>query len=540
MNEIVSRRNTLAAAAALGAGFAKRAAAEPGKAPSTIYDVKQFGASGNKTEKATKSFQSAVNAASAAGGGVVQVSPGEYTCGPVEVKSNVTIHLDAGATILVSRDASDFPPRGAGQDRPHALFYATNVENIAFTGMGKIDGQATWEWRYPAANDYTTSFIPHEVDLAKQAGLDMRFWFKTGPVANMFSINRAKNVLIEGIRTVNCSEWCMRLVGIDGLFVRGVHLYSDLDRAVNSDGIDLVSCKNVMISDCLLVTADDCISLKTMKGGEPVENVTITNCVISSSSSGLVIGVETWADMHHVIFSNSVIRNSNRGFRIAVENGGSVHDVIFSNLTIDLSRRHWNWWGNAETFQFQVKQETPDSPMGSIRNVIVENILSQARGTSTILGPVGQSRIEDISISNLRTLMIPENTADKRVSHALHVQGVRGFKLRDFSVKWDEEKPEPKWQSAIYLNDVHEFEIDGFNGRQGLKSGGAPAIMLEDVSDGAVRDSRAAAACGTFVAVRGQKTKRLFIYANNTANAASKADLQDGMSQQAVSFNQPA
>lgn len=539
MDHIVSRRNAFAAVA-VGAGCAVNASAQSGGSVSGVYDVKQYGASGRKAEKATKAFQEAINAASAAGGGVVRVSPGEYTCGPIEVQGNVTVHLDAGSTIFVSRDPADFPPRGSGQNRPRALFYASDVENIAFTGMGQIDGQATWEWRYPAANDYTTSFIPHEVELAKQAGLDMRFWFKTGPVANMFSINRAKNVLIEGIRTINSSEWCMRLIAIDGLFIRGIHLYSDLDRAVNSDGIDLVSCRNVVISDCLLFTADDCISLKTMKGGAPVENVTITNCIISSSSSGLVIGVETWADMHHVILSNSVIRNTNRGLRIAVENGGSVHDVIFSNLTIDLSRRHWNWWGNAETFQFQVKQGTPDAPMGSIRSVTVENVMSQARGTSAILGPVGQARIEDITISNLRTMMLPENTADKRATHALQVQGVRGFKLRDFSLKWDEEKRESKWQSALYMNDVHDFEIEGFSGRQGLKGEAAPAIVLENVTEGTLRNSRATAGCGAFVAIRGPQTRGLFLYANNTANATRKVDLESGVNPQAVSFSPPA
>jgi hypothetical protein len=356
----------------------------------------------------------------------------------------------------------------------------------------------------------------------------------------MFSINRARNVRIEDIRTVNSPEWCMRLVEIDGLFIHGAHLYSDLDRAVNSDGIDLVSCRNVLISDCMLITADDCISLKTMRGGGPVENVTITNCVLSSSSSGLVIGVETFADIHHVVLSNSVIRNTNRGFRIAVENGADVHDIIFSNLAIDLSRRHWNWWGNAETFQFQVKQATPETPMGSIRNVILENVMSQARGTSAILGPAGQSRIQDISISNLRTSMLQENTADRRVSHALEVQGVKGLKIRDFSLQWDEEKPEPKWQSAISMKDVREFEIEGFHGRQGLKGGSAPAILLEDTADGTIRNSRAAADCGTFVAVRGERTRDLYLYHNQTANAARKVDVGPGVPGGAVSFNPPA
>jgi polygalacturonase len=94
------------------------------------------------------------------------------------------------------------------------------------------------------------------VELARASGLDMRFWHKTGPLANIVALDRATNVLIEDITTINSSEWCMRLAECNRLYIRGVHLFSDLDQAVNSDGIDLVSSKNVVISDCVLMTAD--------------------------------------------------------------------------------------------------------------------------------------------------------------------------------------------------------------------------------------------------------------------------------------------
>ena len=446
MNNLLSRRIALLGAAGavplLQPAAAQQAGTpQPGAPQPGVYDVKQFGASGRKAEKATKAFQAAIDAAAGAGGGLVHISPGEYTCGPVDIKSNVTLHLAAGATVFVSRDPADYP---SGRNRRRALFNANNVENIALTGKGKVDGQGTWEWRLPDTNAYTTRPIQAEIDIARQAGLDMRYYHTTGPAISSVAFTRATNVLIEDVTLINSSGWCMPLTECDRVFLRGVHLYSDLDKAVNSDGIDLVSSKNVLISDCILVTADDCISLKTRRNGAPIENVTVTNCVLTSSSSAFVIGVETWADIHHVMLTNSVIRNSNRGVRVAVWNGCTVSDVVFSNLVMDLNRRHYNWWGNAEAFQFIVWQETADSPLGVIRDVTVDQIISRSRGTSALLGPADQRRLENISISNVRTAMLPENTADKRATHALRVEGVRGLKVRDFSVSWDEQKPEPK------------------------------------------------------------------------------------------------
>jgi hypothetical protein len=525
MHEQIFSRRT-ACLAGLGAAPLLAAPAASGQ---LYYDVKQFGATARKGDKATKPIQAAVDAAFAAGGGNVLIPPGEYTSGPVQIKSNVTVHIEAGATVYVSRDPAEFP-RGQGR---RALFHGTDVENVAITGKGKIDGQGTWEWRLPDQNAYTTRPIQREIDIARAAGLDMRYYHITGPAISSLAFTRAVNVKIEDVTFVNSSGWCMPLTQCDRVFIRGIHLYSDLDKAVNSDGIDLVSSKNVVISDCIFETADDCISLKTRRGGDPIENVTVSNCILTSSSSAFVIGVETWSDIHHVLFTNSVIRNANRGFRIAVWNGCTVHDVIFSNLTIDLNRRHYNWWGNAEAFNFVVWQENAESPLGRIRDVLVENVLANARGTSAILGP----RIEDVSISNFRTAMMPEKTPDKRATHALRVEGVRGFRLRDYSAKWDLAKLEPQWGSALYLKDVDDYEIDGFRGRQAQDGA---AILVENTTRGVIRNSRAAEGCATFLEVRGERSQALFAFANDTSAASRKLDVTGGATASAVRLGEPA
>ena len=135
--------------------------------------------------------------------------------------------------------------------------------------------------------------------------------------------------------------------------MRGVTIESDLERAANSDGVDIDGSRNVRISDCRIMTADDAIVLKTGKWrwdgqGEsfPTENVVVTNCVLSSSSSAFTIGTESYEDFRHVVFSNSVVRNTNRAFGINIQDGATVEDVRISNVTVELARRHWNWWGS--------------------------------------------------------------------------------------------------------------------------------------------------------------------------------------------------
>jgi hypothetical protein len=104
-----------------------------------------------------------------------------------------------------------------------------------------------------------------------------------------------------------------------------------------------------------------------------------------------MIGTETHADIRHVVFSNCTIRNSNKGFGINVQDGATVSDIIITNLTVETSRRHWNWWGSAELCKFVLKKREEISRLGQIRDIVILNILSHTRGTSTIRGAPGQA-----------------------------------------------------------------------------------------------------------------------------------------------------
>lgn len=429
------------------------------------------------TEQGAAGIQQAIDACAAMGGGVAYVPAGERVSGPFWLKTNVELRLEAGAMIKLSQNSADWP-KGV-----RALVNARGVRRIAITGRGMFDGDAQWAWEPVKRVDIE---IAEEQENARQAGVEMKRYYRTGDAQKyLFVLQECEDVRIEGVTIRNAPLWNVRLQDCDRVWIRGIHLYSDLERGVNSDGIDIVSSSNVLISDSVIITADDAICLKTVDLGHsgqgsirPTENVVVTNCILGSSSTPMMIGTETHADIRHVVFSNIVVRNSNKVFGINVQDGATVSDVRFVNVTFETNRRHWNWWGSAELMKFVLKKRTPQSRLGRIERITVDGVQGTARGTSLVAGHADQM-LEDITISNARIRMLPENKPDKRATHALVFERVKGLRLKDIEVDWDMAQPEPAWGSALVLRDIEGLDLREFRGTAGKP--GAPVVVRERV-----------------------------------------------------------
>jgi len=490
-----------------------------------------FGATGRRSDPATRALQRAIDACHAKGGGTAYVPPGEYTTGTLELKDNVTLHLEAGATLFVSQDPAEFPGM-------RALIYARGARRIALRGRGRIDGLARYEWGLPEAHDVE---IEREQALAREAGVDMRRWLRRGLQALTVVFVKCEDVLIEDVTIENSTLWAIRLFGCDGVVARGLTIASDLEKAANSDGIDIDGSSNVRISDCRITTADDAIVLKSgtidwEPPGEtfPVENVTVTNCVLSTSSTAFMIGTESYSDFRHIVFSDSVVRRSNKGFGINVQDGATVSDVLVSNVTMDLHRRHWNWWGDAEPFYFVLKKRTPQSKLGAVRNVVVRNVVARAQGTARILGHA-ERRLENVTLADVQILMEPEATPDKRATSGLRASGVDRLVLRNVDVRWVEDGAEPGWTSALHLARVKELTLDGVVTRQAHRGAEAPAVVLEDVDGATVRACRALPGTGVFLAVRGSASRDVRLSGNDFSDAERPYVLEEGAPDDSVS-----
>jgi hypothetical protein len=422
-------------------------------------------------------IQEAIDACAAKGGGVAYVPPGEFVSGPFWMKDNVELRLEAGAVIKLSQNGADWP-KGS-----RALVNSKGVKRIAITGRGVFDGSAQWAWEPVKRRDIE---IDEEQENARKAGVEMKRYYRTGDGQKyLFVLQKTEDVRIEGVTIKNAPLWNVRIQDCDRVWIRGIHLFSDLERGVNSDGIDIVSSSNVLISDSVIITADDAICLKTVdldhrESGpiRPVENVVVTNCILGSSSTPMMIGTETHADIRHVVFSNIVVRDSNKVFGINVQDGATVSDVRFHNVTFENNRRHWNWWGSAELMKFVLKKRTPESRLGRIEHITIDGVQGTARGTSLVAGHA-ERMLEDITVANLHLRMLPENKPDKRATHALVFERVRGLKLREVEVEWDQANPEPKWGSALVLRDIEGLDLREFRGEAGQP--GVPAIVRERV-----------------------------------------------------------
>ncbi len=153
-------------------------------------------------------------------------------------------------------------------------------------------------------------------------------------------------------------------------------------------------------------------------------------------------------------------------------------------------------------------------------DILIDNVIAHVRGTSTVTGHADQA-LQNISFSNVQMYMHPEDAKDKRSSHALFIQGVNGLKVRDLSVKWADEA-ESKWQSAMVLKNVTDFVVDSFSGRQGLKNGSDAAIVLDDATDGVIRNSKATEGTNVFVHVKGNP-QNFVSFKDNETRKAKKA-----------------
>jgi hypothetical protein len=344
-----------------------------------------------------------------------------------------------------------------------------------------------------------------------------------------FVFKRCREVLIEDVTLVGSTLWNVRLWGCDGVVMRGVTIESDLERAANSDGVDVDGSRNVRISGCRITTADDAIVLKTGKWrwdgkGEsfPTENVVVTNCVLSSSSSAFTIGTESYEDFRHVVFSDSVVRNSNRALGINIQDGATVEDVLVSNLTVELSRRHWNWWGDAELLHFVLKKRTPDSRLGRVRNVVVKDVIAHVQGTSHLRGHA-ERRLENVTLSGIQLFVHPEATPDKRASHGLVVEGVDRLRVHDLDLRWAEGPGEPKWRSALVVRDSADVELTGFAG-SAAPGTGLPAVVMEDVDGALVRGCRASG--GPFLRLGG-RSRAIRVLGNDFTATDTPVDVAD-------------
>jgi hypothetical protein len=489
-----------------------------------IFNVREYGASGDKGQDARPAIQAALDACGEARGGMVYLPPGQYTSGTLHLRSGVRFHLEAGATLFSSKDASAY----TWQDHRACLLYGEDLENIAIEGRGVVDGQAEYEWR---PNDHDDRYIIDHQRTMEALGKPLMRPFPTkDSIGRLLLLLRCRDVLIRDLSFVRSPSWTINPYACERLVIDGVTILSSMKEGVWADGIDPDGCRDVRISNCTIATGDDALvfySSDVWGPALPCENITVTNCRLSSASSALKFCDGNKNCVRNVVVSNCVITDSNRGIAFMTFDGGYISDVVISNLTIDCRRFDWYWWGDGDPIHFMVRrrltelhpelnQEEP--PAGSIRNVLISNVIARGCGTSLLQGQEA-SWLENIRLENvsLRVAADPEAPFEKG-GHAVQIRRARGLTLKDVEVIW--ESPEAgEWRSAIAVEEAEQLLLDGFKGRQAKPESEEPAISFKQVQGALIRNCVAAPGTSTFLSLAGAETGEIRLLNNDLRSA---------------------
>lgn len=355
--------------------------------------IKDHGALADGKTMNTAAVQAAVDACAAAGGGTVVVPTGEWLTGTFELKSRVTLRLEAGAVLKASSSLEDYPPINylhpeLGAVR--ALIWAIGGSDIAIAGEGIIElaDKPFFDW-----TRLRTGLKPEQDSLLQDWQRQQCVVpAKERPNQPLF-FHDCRRLRVEGVIVRNSPCWTLVFSRCDGIQVRGVRMENHL-QLPNNDGVHFTGSKNIVVSDCIISGGDDSLAFTGITDPASVsENIVVTNCVLTSRSAGIRIGYNA-AKVRDITISNVVFKDCQRGIIIQASDNGFVENVTLTNLIIETKMFAGAWWGKGEPLVITAA----DSDSARIRNIAISHVRARSENSIVI---VGQKRnISDITIED--------------------------------------------------------------------------------------------------------------------------------------------
>jgi polygalacturonase len=465
-----------------------------------VFNVMEFGARGDGQANDAAAIQKTIDACAKAGGGVVLLPAGDFLSGTIVLRGNITLRISPGATLWGSKRMEDYAP-------PH-LIYAKDAENVAIDGGGRINGNGDSFWRERSGHPYLRPMSRRPSPLIEIAD--------------------SRAIRIQDLSIRNTPGWGIHSLRSDGVVIRGVSLVSHL-RGPNTDGIDVDSSRNVRIADCYIEGGDDAIVIKTVaRPGQPLrpsENITVTNCVMTSTSNCFKLGTESTAGFKNIAISNCVMFRLPHAFRapisgIAIESvdGGTLDGLVASNLTMrDVGTPIFIRLGNRGRGMAQPRP-------GILQNVSISNVVATGSLIASSVTGLPGHLVRRVSLDNINISMkggekgipsldvpeLPEKYPEAWMfgilpAYGFYARHVEGLTMRNVRVRWEEADARP----GMVFDDVKELYLDAV--QTDTASGDAPLVRLHNANGAFLRGARVPSGAQLLVKVTGEQSREIKI-----------------------------
>ena len=394
--------------------------------PDRSFLITDFGARKNTpSEPCHEAINQAILSCCLSGGGRVVVPAGEFYVGPIILKSNVNLHLEKGAKLkFIPKQSLYFPAvltRWEGIDcyNAHPLIYANGETNIAITGKGVIDGQAsneTW-WHMSGHPRFGWK---EGMTSQKKGGRDRLFHLaenfepvykrkmtpQDGLRPQLVNLNNCDRILIEDVTLTNSPFWIIHPVFCENLIVRRARMVS---RGPNTDGCDPESTKNVLIEGCYFDTGDDCIAIKSGRNADgrkwniPSENIIVRNCHMKDGHGGVVVGSEISGGFKNLFIENCTMDSPEQDRAIRIKSntcrGGIVENIYARNIKVGECKD--------AILRINLKYESDENCNRAydpiVKNVYIENVTSQKSKYGVFIdGLDDRINIYNVNLDNCR------------------------------------------------------------------------------------------------------------------------------------------
>ncbi len=406
--------------------------AEP-KFNDLTVSILDFGAKADNTTDASVAINEAMLHVSKNGGGKVVVPAGQYFSKPITMQSNVNLHIEKGARINFTDKIEDFLPvvftriEGVRCYSLRPLIYGSNLENVAITGEGVLNGNGQWWWQSDerknkggarasgaASGDLinmAAAGVPIEERVFDTEESGMRPYF--------LQILYCKNLLIEGVRFINSPFWCVCPTFSENVIIRNISFLSPKE-SHNTDSVDIDSCKNVLVEgvrvDC---SSDDGVVIKSgrdidgIEANWPTENVLVRNCEFHCSGGTVAIGSETSGGIRNVYIHDIISDDCSNvvNIKTAPGRGNVIEDIVIENVksnrsisSVTITSQYWLKNG----------EETSFENMPTVRNILYKNIeIGLCWNGLRVLGyekyPLKNIHLENVKIGCISTTAMVEH-----------------------------------------------------------------------------------------------------------------------------------